>query len=313
MRRSVCRAVLTGMLVVLTGCATYPKDQETSAKEPPAPAYLKNFHPRVALVLGGGSARGFAHAGVIRALEANHIPIDLIVGTSAGSIVGALYAGHPSATALENTLLKADRDRVIDFSYWYLMSGPVRGRGLQTFINDNISATDFSRLPIPLMVVATDLATGSAHVFQSGPVAPAVNASSAMSPWFHPVTLYGRTYIDGGFVDPVPVRVAKQFHPKVIIAVSLNYKFDPSIPVNSPSTFLRGIYFTLSKLNDYSAAGADVVINPAFGHIDTFEDKHRDKIMRAGELAALNAMPQIRKLLGLPARGKQAETHRTGI
>lgn len=238
-RSIVARIVLSSLLVcLLSSCAQHVCVVPIPPVEPPA-TRLKNLHPRVVLVLGSGGARGFAHAGVLKVLQQNHIPIDLIIGTSAGSIVGALYADRPNSDALNKLLLTASQDDVIDFSYLSLYSGPVSGVGLQTFLVKNLRATNFSQLQIPFIAVASDLATGQAHAFASGPIAPAVNASSAAPPYFQPVPLYGKMYTDGGFVDPVAVDIAKRFHSQVIIAVELNYPLSKQLPSHGP-----GIFFT---------------------------------------------------------------------
>lgn len=284
------------IILFLSACtATAPK-VFIPPHEPPK-THLKKLHPEVILVLGSGSARGFAHAGVLKMLEKNHIPIDMIIGTSAGSIVGALYADHPSSQSLQRILLNTPRHEVIDFSLMNIMDGPVSGNGLQNFLVKSMKAQTFEKLTIPFLAVATNLHTGQAHVFASGPVAPAVNASSAAPPFFRPVKLYGSTYVDGGIIDPVAVDVAKQFHPKIIIAVSLNFPLPKDLPTRSPSVFLRSFDIMLMKLNNFTAGGADVVITPSPKDIDMFEDSKRDYLMRTGEVAAEKMIPTIKKLL----------------
>lgn len=209
-------------LFPLNGCAEHFPNINIPKSEPVS-KYSANFHPNVVLVLGSGSARGFAHAGALKVLEENHIPIDLIIGTSAGSIIGSLYADNPSANSLQHILLSANEGKVINFSLLNIVHGPINGAGLQNFLVSNMHATSFDQLKIPFVAVATDLQTGKIHLFRSGPIAPAVNASSAAPPYFRPVSIYGREYIDGGIVDPVSVDVAKTYHPKIIIAVRLDY------------------------------------------------------------------------------------------
>jgi NTE family protein len=287
---------LSLQFLLLSGCASAPYSPKMPEKEP-STAYLYKVHPQVILVLGSGSARGFAHAGVLKTLEENHIPIDMIVGTSAGSIVGALYADKPSARALQHVLLNTPRNEVIDFSLMNITQGPISGAKLQKFLNNNLQAEDFEQLQIPFVAVTTDLDSGKIHVFGSGPIAPAVNASSAAPPFFRPVRLYGRTYIDGGLIDPVAVDVAQRFHPKLIIAVSLNYPLSKTLPTNSPAVFLRGFDMMLMQLNDYTAAKAQVIIRPAPGDINMFDGSQRAALIEAGEKAAEKALPQIKHLL----------------
>ena len=296
LQEKIFRPVLVLLSALLTSCATPVSHQVIPVKEPSA-VYLNKIHPKVILVLGSGSARGFAHAGVLKVLEKNHIPIDLIVGTSAGSIVGALYADNLSAAKVEKILLLAERNKVIDFSLLNIMSGPISGTNLQIFINENIKHKTFDKLPIPLIVVAADLESGKIHHFKSGPIAPAVNASSAAPPFFRPVKLYGRTYVDGGVLDPVAVDVAEQFHPKVIIAVNLNHPLAKEFPTNSPEVFMRSFDMMLGELNDYCSKNATIIIRPKIEDISMFEDGQRAQFIKAGELAALKSLPAIKRAL----------------
>jgi NTE family protein len=253
--------------------------------------------PEVILVLGSGSSRGFAHAGVLKVLEENHIPIDMIVGTSAGSIVGALYADHPSASSLQQLIMNTSRDQVMDFSLMNIRTGVVSGNQLQNFLIQHMRAKSFEQLTIPFVAVAADLDSGKIHVFGSGPIAPAVNASSAVPPFFRPVQLYGKTYIDGGMIDPVAVDVAQWFHPKMIIAVNLDSPLSSSLPTSTPGIFLRGVDMMMSQLNEYSASQADVVIHPKLFETDMFDGSTRKDLMQSGAVAAQNALPEIKRLL----------------
>lgn len=292
--RLLLLTVLQTMFFV--GCAAPSPNLYVPQKEPTAHR-VKQVHPEVILVLGSGSARGFAHAGVLKVLEENHIPIDMIVGTSAGSIVGALYADHPSASSLQQLLLSTSRNEVIDFSLMNISSGIISGNQLQNFLVKQLHAKTFDKLRIPFVAVATDLNTGKIHAFESGPIAPAVNASSAVPPFFRPVQLYGKTYIDGGMVDPVAVDVAQQYHPKIIIAVSLSSPLSKDMPTNSPGVLLRGIDMMMTQLNEHSASEAQVVIRPKQDEISMFDGSKRKDLIRAGEVATRKVMSQIKRLL----------------
>ncbi len=285
------------IMLLLSGCAAQFPHIDIPKSEPVAKQLNHGQQPRVALVLGSGSSKGFSHVGVLKVLEKNHIPVDLIVGTSAGSIVGALYADKPSARSLRRIILNARRKDVIDFSLFNAPTGVVSGAGLQNFLVKHLRARSFEQLKIPFIAVAVDLESGKVHQFRSGPIAPAVNASSAVPPFFRPVKIYGRTYVDGGLVDPVAVDVAKQFNPKIIIAVSLDDALSKDVPTSSPGVFFRGFDMMLSKLNEYSANGADVIISPKMGEVSMFDEKKCPELMRAGEIAAEKALPAIKKLL----------------
>jgi NTE family protein len=285
------------MLLVFTGCTSLAPRLQPATAEPAISVKIKNLRPRVVLVLGSGGARGFSHIGVLKVLEQNHIPVDLIVGTSAGSIVGALYADHKSAADVRTIILTAKQNEVIDFSYLNVASGPISGIGLQNFLMDNMQAKSFDQLKIPFIAVAANLESGELHTFQSGLIAPAVNASSAAPPFFRPVKLYNKTYVDGGLLDPVAVDVAESFHPDIIIAVSLSSPLAKAVPTHGPGVFLRGFAMMLTKLTEDSAQHADVIIRPEFGEIDMFEGNQRKQIMLDGEKAAEKAIPAIKKLL----------------
>lgn len=289
-------SLLSLAIVLLSACATVLPPVAMPRYEPSAHR-LKHLHPRVVLVLGSGSARGFAHAGVLKALEDNHIPVDLIVGTSAGSIVGALYADNPSAQNLRHVLLTTDLKEVIDFSWMDIAQGPVSGRELQKFLATHMHADTFEKLKIPFIAVATNLHTGKIHEFASGPIAPAVNASSAVPPFFRPVSLYGKTYVDGGVVDPVAVDVALRFHPTIIIAVNLNQPLGKKSPGNGPEVLFRSFDMMLAELNNHTAAKANVIIRPQMSEINMFDDTKRVYLIEAGYVAGLKAVPVIKQLL----------------
>jgi NTE family protein len=295
--RQACALFTCLLLSALASCTSpIPPQVNVPAQEPPA-TRLAHIHPQVILVLGSGGARGFSHVGVLKALQRNHIPIDMIVGTSAGSIVGALYADQPSAERVRRLLLEAKRDQVIDFSIFNIASGPIQGTGLQKFLSANMRAKTFSQLQIPFAAVATNFETGELHVFGSGPVPPAVNASAAAPPFFRPVKIYGRIYADGGLVDPVAVDVAQRYHPKIIIAVRLDSELSKNMPTYSSGFFLRGFDMMLLKLSFYSAREANIVIVPEVGDINMFADQGRADLMAAGELATERKIAEIKKLL----------------
>jgi NTE family protein len=285
------------ILSLLAGCTQIPSTVIAMPDQEPPATYLKKVHPEVVLVLGSGGARGFSHVGVLKVLEKYHIPVDLIVGTSAGSIVGALYADRASADSLQHLLVTTKREDVIDFSLLNIASGPISGTGLQTFLVNNMQAKTFDELKIPFLAVAADLETGKIHVFKSGPIAPAVNASSAVPPFFRAVKIYGKTFSDGGLVDPVAVDVAKQFHPKVIIAVSLDFPLGKTIPSNSAGVLMRGFSMMLLQLTENSAQNADVIIHPDTGDISMFEGAGRETLIQSGEVATEKEIPAIKKIL----------------
>lgn len=178
---------------------------------------------KVALVLGSGSSRGWAHIGAIEALLEEKIPIDLIVGCSVGSYVAAIYAGG-GLSKLKKFVLNMDGKKM--FSYFDIViphSGLLNGtRKLRELFSMNTDATLFSDLSIPVTMVATDLATGDKIVLKSGELMEALRATMAFPGLFAPVKIKDRWLVDGGLVDPVPVGIARATEADLVIAVDLN-------------------------------------------------------------------------------------------
>lgn len=279
------------LFIFFAGCATLPSNVGIPKVAPPEKPLVKQ--PRVALVLGGGGARGFAHVGVIEALQQEKIPVDLVVGTSAGSIIGSIYAANPNVSKLKKIMLDADRSDVLDISALHPLDGPITGSALRNFIKTHTYNRDIQNLRIRFVAVATDLKTGATVPIASGPTAPAVNASSALPPFFHPVRLYGHTLVDGGTTDPVAVDVALRYHPKVIIAVSIVDDLPNIMPSNAIGIYDRSYIISDQRFNHFTTEGADVVIHPYVGQVGTFDDSQKQTLINAGYRAAIKALPKI--------------------
>ena len=218
-RRILRRAASLAFIATLAACATQPAPVIAPEPEPdPEPIIIPE--PRIALVLGGGAAKGFAHVGVIKALEAHGIIPDMIVGTSAGSVVASLYAAGYDGFELQRISLSMSEEAVRD---WVLPNrGFIRGDALQDFINEAVQDRSIQALNRKLAVVATDLQTGEPMVFQSGNTGRAVRASSSVPGIFRPVKIGTREYVDGGLVSPIPVRVARELGADIVIAVNIS-------------------------------------------------------------------------------------------
>jgi NTE family protein len=285
--------VLVCCTSLLVSCAVPPPNIFIPEQQPPP---VRQLHPRVALVLGGGGARGMAHVGVLRVLQQEHIPIDLIVGTSAGSIVGALYADSTSSYRTEQALMEASLfGDILDLSL--SLQGPASGNALQNFILRHSRARYFNQLRIPFIAVATDLNTGRTVPISSGPVAPAVNASAALPPIFRPVPLYGHLLVDGGVTDLIPVNVAKKYNPKITIAVSVIPDLGPYVPGTIVSVYDRAYDISDRRTAQFEMKGADVQLHPYVGQTGVFQSSNKLALVRAGEAAARRALPQICALL----------------
>ncbi len=258
--------------------------------------------PRVALVLGGGAARGFAHVGVIRVLEREKIPIDFIVGTSVGSLVGAIYADKKNSFELEWTAFSLEEKDLFDYTFISPTQGFVRGERLEEFVLKKVSARELQQLKIPLIVVATDIQNGELVTLQVGSVARAVRASSAIPGIFIPVRNQGKMLVDGGVLNNVPVDVARKMGAEVVIAVNLgggrkaaqvNNIFDAIIQ----SLHLMAIEATEARLRD-----ADVVIQPQVSHIGLIDFSKKKELLTLGIQAAEQALPRLReKVFGVNA------------
>ena len=224
-------AVLLAALTLAAGCAQsrVARPDHTSsqpavpAPAPPEPApEIKIAPPKIALVLGGGAAKGFAHIGVIKALESQGIQPDIIVATSAGSVVGALYAAGHDGFELQRIALEVNESM---FSDWSVPDrGFLKGEALQEFVNKAVSRRPLEKLNRTLAVIATDLQSGEAVAFQRGDTGMAVRASSTVPGIFQPVRIAGRDYVDGGLVSPIPVRTARRLGAEIVIASDISAK-----------------------------------------------------------------------------------------
>jgi NTE family protein len=286
-------AAVALLATTLAGCAAR-RPPEPASPAPPAP------EPRpvkVALVLGGGGARGFAHVGVIRVLEQEKIPIDMIVGASAGSLIGALYADARDSFELESIAWQVEKDDLFDWSLLGSARGPVTGKALEDFVARHVKAPTIERLGIPFVAVATDLKTGGEVVLDRGPVGPAIHASSAIPGVFRPVQLDGRSLVDAGVVDPVPVSVARARGADVVIAVDIGMELAVEEPGNIASISLRCIVLLAREIARIKAREADVLISPKVGETSSFDFSRKKDLMAAGVAAAREAVPAIREAI----------------
>ena len=267
----------------------------------PAAQPLQNID--VALVLGGGGARGSAHIGVISVLEQHGIPIDLLVGSSAGSIVGGLYADCNSTKAIYYKLHKLKRPDLLSISPEYLIGFAARRSGFadgQKFVNvleKLLEADYFEELCTPFIAVSSDLKHHEAAGLRSGPLIPAIFASSAIPMVFSTVEIYDKQLVDGGITDPVPVRFAKEHNPKLTIAVDISI-YDICHNLQNPWCALySATYLNYYPLSNFSAQGADIIIHPNLNDIGMFDDEVFATVYRRGVVAAEKAIPAIKAKL----------------
>lgn len=290
----ISKKLLTLLLCgILCQCTPVPNLIQTP-KFLPKPKPIKA--PKIALVLGGGGARGMAHIGVISVLEANHIPINLIAGTSAGSIVGALYCDRPDVSYWYDHLINLAAK---DLTNWSILprGGWDDGSKLEQYITSQIRAKRFSELKIPLGVLSTNLNDGKPFFIRSGPIAPAVHASSAIAGVFVPVSIYHKKLIDGSFIAPVPVKYAKQFHPRITIAVDIDDELLANYKKDMFSIASRAMDIVINELTNHALRRADVVIRPHVKTVGLFDTSHQQDLYEEGRRAALKQLPKILKLM----------------
>jgi NTE family protein len=278
-------------LVLLAGCAP------TQVRPEP------QRQARIALVLGAGAAKGFAHVGVLKVLESSGVPVDLIVGTSAGSAVGALYASGMDAYSLQKLALGVAEEDLVDLGF--PDTGFIKGERLEAFINKTLGNAPIEKLKIPFYAVATDIATGQEVVFGKGNAGTAVRASCAIPGIFRTVTIGEKTYIDGGAVSPVPVDAARRYGADVAIAVDISGGGEMGRPKGTIDTILQAVTIMYRRLGEAQLTRADVVIRPDVGGIGSGDLTRRHDAIMEGEKAAHAAMPAIRALLDrLRAEGR---------
>jgi len=284
--------------LALAACQTAPVTHSppitptpTSAPEVAAPKPLPK-PPKIGLALGGGAARGFAHIGVIQVLEENGIHPDLVVGTSAGSLVAALYASGKNGAALSLLADSMDESTITDWSF--PGRGLIRGDALARYVRDATGNRPIEKMPLPLGIVATDLDSGAPILFQMGDTGLAVRASSAVPAVFQPVKIGAREYVDGGLVSPVPVRFAKQMGAEVVIAVDISAAPEGN-PTGDPMRMLLQTFAIMGRsINSFELREADVVLRPRLPGVSGADFAARKKSIQAGRDAALALLLQLK-------------------
>lgn len=253
--------------------------------------------PKIALVLGGGAARGFAHVGVIRALEQEKIPIDMIVGTSVGSLIGAIYANDLNSFELEWTAFTLEKDDVFDYGLMSAFTGMglAKGDKLEEFVKKKIAAANIENLKLPFAAVATDLNRGKRVVLDRGSVARAVRASSAIPGVFNPVDYQGKLLVDGGVTDNIPISVAREKGAELVIAVDISENITNFNLTNLVDVMLQSVNIMFSENVGYKKKDADVLITPDVGNVGMLDFTQKKRCMEAGIEATRRAIPEIRK------------------
>lgn len=287
-------------LALLAACqAPAPLPPPPVVQAPPAPP-APPPKPRIALVLGGGAARGFAHVGVIRALEQEKIPIDLIVGTSVGSLIGAIYASDASSFDLEWTAFQLQKEDLFDFGVLNAVTGMgfAKGDKLEAWVKGHVKTANIEQLKIPFAAVATDLNWGYKVVLDKGPVARAIRASAAIPGVFQPVQHQGKILVDGGVVDNIPIDVAKAKGADLVIAVDISANLGNTAITNLLDVSLQATNIMFALNVEHAKKAADILITPAgIGDVGMLDFTQKKRCMQAGIEATQKALPEIRRVI----------------
>ena len=252
--------------------------------------------PVVALVLGSGGARGYAHIGVIEVLEKYGIKPDFIVGSSAGSIVGSIYASGKSAEQLRDVAMQMKVGDVREINIG--LKGFFDGKKVEDYVNEQVAHTSLEKMKIPMYVVATELKYGKKVIFNYGNTGQAVRASVSIPSMFVPTQIAGKEYVDGGLVSPVPVNVARDLGADIIIAVDILAQPVYTETSNVWGLFNQNINIMQNMLAAEELKHADIVIQPDLrekAHI--FDVKGRQETIQAGVDATLQHLQEIELVL----------------
>ena len=309
---SLLRSLMLVGLTGLTACGgtspTSPsvsKPDATAIATAPAPVPTAAAPIKIGLALGGGAAKGFAHIGVIKMLEANGFTPAVISGTSAGSVVGAMYASGMNAFELQEKAVALDEAKIRDLQF--SSGGLVEGKKLEDYVNQQVQNKPLNKLGRPFVAVATRLEDGERTVFSIGNTGQAVRASSSVPGVFQPVSIGKFHYVDGGITSPVPVDAARQLGADIVIAVDISNKARGKSPDNMLGALGQSIAIMGQKLGQAELARADVTIRPKVLDIGATDFSQRANAIVEGEKAAVAAMPQIReKVAQLQAERAQA-------
>jgi NTE family protein len=260
---------------------------------------ISSKKPVVGLVLGAGAARGFAHVGVIKALESQGIRPDILVGSSAGSVIAALLASGASGNDLNRLALNLDEATIADWGLPFAgrFGGLIKGDALQNMVNREVQNKPIEQMRIPLGIVATELQSGKGVLFRTGNTGQAVRASCSIPGVFQPTIIGGKEYVDGGLVAPVPVSYARQMGATLVIAVNIS-----SEPVHQDASGTFGVLQqTISimqrSINQFELKSADIVITPQLKQMSGSDFKSRNAAILAGEVATQEQMGLIREKL----------------
>lgn len=261
----------------LVGC-------DKTTKTTPQTTTIKAREPVVAIALGGGGAKGFAHIGVLKVLESHGIKPKIVTGTSAGSFVGSIYASGKTPYQLQQIALTLKESDIRDLTF--NSQGVVQGQKLQNYVNKHIANKPIEQFPIRFAAVATRLDTGTKAEFIKGNAGQAVRASCSIPNVFVPATIGGKQYVDGGLVSPIPVKTAKAMGADIVIAVDISARPAGNKPMNMWGLLDQTINIMGQQSINEELNQAHVIIQPKVGHLGTLDLKASHESILEGEKAA---------------------------
>ena len=295
-RRFMRRLGVLIFVALLAGCASSPQLPRSEVGESVTPLPVGD-ESRIGLALGGGAARGFAHVGVIQVLEEAGIRPQFVVGTSAGSLVAALYASGMQAAELKKTAISMQEAAITDWLLPIFNRGALKGDALAQYVNQQVQSRSIENMSLPLGIVATDLRTGEAVVFRRGNTGTAVRASSAVPGVFLPVKIGDREYVDGGLVAPVPVQQARQMGANFVIAVDISSDPQSGDTGDVFKILLQTFTIMGRSINALALRQADLVVRPSLKDVGSADFASRERSIEQGRQAMLAALPLLRQKL----------------
>jgi NTE family protein len=282
--------------------------RELSRKSALAPA---SRVPAIGIALGGGFARGIAHIGVLRVLEEEGIPVRVVAGTSVGALIGACYCSGLSIEDMEEV---ARNTRFTTFARWTLSRfGFASNDRMVSFLTRTLKVKTFEEMCIPLGVTATDFNTGEGVVFHSGSIIDPVRASCAYPGMFLPVEIRGRYLVDGMLSHPVPTRPLREMGADRVIAVHLKGTWSSGgAPRHLFDVIGQSFAIAQDAMSSLWRSAADIVVEPDVAGFGYDDFKRSPELIRAGEIAMRQALPEVRKWLEVPAEATYPAKERRG-
>lgn len=277
------------LMLSLSACQTpkTPSATNLAARKPPV----------IGIALGGGAARGFAHIGVLKVLEANQIKPGLVVGTSAGSVIASVYATGITASELNRIAINLDEASITDWAnpFSNKFGGVIKGDALQNHVNKLVNNKLIDQMEIPLGIVATDLQTGDAILFRRGDTGQAVRASSSVPGIFSPTRISNRDYVDGGLSSPIPIRFTKQMGADIVIAVNISSDPSDQSVAGTFGVLLQTTTIMGRNISLYEMPLADVIVVPKLPSMKGTDFKSRNSAILAGEEAMQEQLDLLKK------------------